>query len=150
MRQSTLTQFQMHELRKSPHIERVTEAQVYFTREFKQRFYEEHLQGKIPSNILRDAGIDPEILGKSRVRSLRTVSCYQNKQLNPSPESEKQSTEAKAARGAEERIVRLEHELAYTKQELEFLKKIYLADREVQQPCEPTPLRKSSSESSEK
>jgi hypothetical protein len=48
----------------------------------------------------------------------------------------------------EEKVARLQHELAYVKQEVEYLKKIYLADREAQQGCDSKPHRKSNFKSS--
>lgn len=122
MKQSTLKENQMVELRKNAHIERVTEAQVFFTREFKQHFYEEHLKGKTPVHIVSAAGIDPEVLGYSRIRSLKTVSYNQARQLEPLSEEQRSSMppDERRARVTEERISRLDHELAYTKQSWSF------------------------------
>ncbi|MCO5386050.1 MAG: hypothetical protein NHB14_10075 [Desulfosporosinus sp.] len=53
------------------------------------------------------------------------------------------------AKTSEEKLARLEHELAYTRQELEFVK-IILADREAQREWESKHHRVKSSESSEK
>ena len=152
MKQSLLTRLQISELQKSPFVERVTEAQVFFTETFKEHFIEEHQKGKTPTNIITEAGIDPEVLGYSRIRSLRTVSYYHAAQKKREEIREKSGVPKRGKAPSDEkgRIRRLEHELAYTRQELEFLKKIYTADREAEQAWLLKRHRKQNSESSEK
>jgi len=152
MRQSTLTHLQIKELQKSPFVEKVTEAQVFFTAAFKEHFVEEHQKGKTPTSIIAEAGIDPDILGYSRIRSLRTVAYYHADQKKRVEIRQKAGIpeSGEAPSGEKERIRRLEHELAYTRQELEFLKKIYTADREAEQEWLLKHRRKQNSESSEK
>jgi len=152
MRQSLLTHLQIKELRKSPFVEKVTEAQVFFTATFKEHFVEEHQRGKTATSIITEAGIDPDILGDSRVRSLRTVAYYHVAQKKRAEIRQKAGIPepGEAPSGEKERIHRLEHELAYTRQELEFLKKIYAADREAEQAWLLKHRRKQNSGSSEK
>jgi len=152
--QSLLTHQQIEELRKSPCVQSVSLKQVCFTAAFKEYAYKEYLAGKSYQAILREAGIDPELLGKSRVNSLRTSVMKQGQKgegfSDTSNRYRRTGDELPAARSTEEKIARLEHELAYTKQELEYLKKIYLADREAQRVCDTKLRRKSNSESSGK
>ena len=125
MKQSLLTRLQINELQKSPFVEKVTEAQVFFTAAFKEHFVEEHLRGKTGVSIVIEAGIDPNILGMSRVRSLRTVAYYHVAQKKREEIRQKAGVPEpwKTLSDEKERIHRLEHELAYTRQELDFLKK---------------------------
>jgi NADH:ubiquinone oxidoreductase subunit D len=52
------------------------------------------------------------------------------------------------AKTVEEKVARLEHALAYTRQELEYIKKLILANREAQREWEVKQTRPSSSDSS--
>jgi len=151
---SPLTCQQIEELRDHPCVQSLRPKQVSFTAAFKEHAYKEYLSGKSIPEILYEAGIDPELLGKNRINSLRTHVMAQGKKgegFRDAATRCRRTGEARpAARSTEEKIARLEHELAYTKQELEYLKKIYLADREAQRACDMKLRRKSNSESSEK
>lgn len=144
-----LSQTQIEGLRKSPHVEYVTEKTVSFTAAFKEHAHREIQAGKPLYKILKEAGIAPELLGK-RLNSLRTNLKRQGERNGVFTDIHHKNISAEAPRTNEDKIARLEHELAYTKQEVEFLKKIYLADREAQKSCDTRRRRKPNSESSEK
>jgi len=61
---------QQQKLRNNPLIKKISEKAITYTQEFKERFSEEYKSGKLPSEILRGMGIDPRILGKSRVSNI--------------------------------------------------------------------------------
>ena len=119
------------ELRSSPYVVEVTERFIYFSAEFKQKFFEEYQRGKKLRRIVGDLGISPDILGMTRIYGIRRHileevgrgrgfsdlrdSPFKNKPADVSPE---------------EKIRRLEHELAYTRQELDFVKKIVAANQD--------------------
>lgn len=150
---SILSAEQIEELQSSPYVAGITARQVSFTREFKQRFYEEYLQGRTPRDILRGMNINPETLGESRIVSIRMHAVNQGKSGHGFTDRKAQwSPEAAHGRAKtiEEKLARLEHELAYTRQELEFVKKITLADREARRKWELKQLQTSSSELSAK
>jgi len=130
---SKLSEYQMSELRKLPFVKNVTEEIVSFTDEFKRHFHEEYLKGKSPRRIVEESGIDPALLSGCRIRSLQKRACEYYLRFCKPAEKQTDLTET-----PEKRLLFLEHELAYTKQELEFLKKIYLADREERQKCKNT------------
>lgn len=65
------TEEELEILRKNPAVECVTPYFLHLTSEFKSWFYIEYQSGKMAPQILRDAGFDVNILGKSRVRSIR-------------------------------------------------------------------------------
>ena len=153
MGRELLSEYQIKSLRKSPHVCFVSEVMISFTAGFKRYFYEEHKKGKSPRTILRESGIDPELMGEKRIHSLRTVVMGQSKRGNefsdtnckvPTPPSRK------AERATDDKIARLEHEVAYTRQEVEYLKKIYMADKEAARAWLSKQNQKQSSESSEK
>ena len=95
--------------------------------------------GETVKAIFRDCGIDPDILGFYRVKNFPYVlnktakreegfvDKRQDNYRRPSQEGE-QTVEA--------RVKQLEHELAYTRQEVEFLKKLRMADMEAQRQWE--------------
>ena len=129
-------------LLKSPHVEKVSSSNISFTPEFKREIYQEMLNGKTVREILFEHGINPDMLGNGRVWGLASTLKKnadreegfkdlrdQNQWRPASPEKDReQSLEAK--------IKQLEHELAYTRQEVEFLKKIRMADLEAQKEWE--------------
>ena len=133
-------------LRKSPHVSQVIGERISFTPEFKRMAYREMVDGKSLRTILFEHGINPEILGDSRIwgiaeklrknadRDEGFEDCRKQNQRTPAKATKEQSLESK--------ISQLEHELAYTRQEVEFLKKIRLADLEAQKAWESKQRRK--------
>ena len=127
------TRDQIEYLQKNPYVKSVSKSTVRFTEEFKRMFYDEHTRGKTARQIFQDIGIDPVILGESRIDGI----CYTiNKQAKRDSGfiDERVNNYRKPAKEeeltAEKRIRQLEHELAYTRQEVEFLKKIASANME--------------------
>ena len=130
----------------SPHVASVKRNIVIFTPEFKRMAYEQITIGKTMREVFRENGIDPAILGDARIwgfaEKLRNKADReegfedlrkQNKR-KPVTESEGETTEA--------RLERLEHELAYTRQEVEYLKKLQIADMEARKSWESKQHRK--------
>lgn len=140
-------------LRGNPYVSTVSARQINFTVEFKQRFFNEFQSGKSPSKILRDMGINPDMLGTSRVYGIRQHVMEQIKRgcgFTDRKENKFSDMDVMRARTSEEKIARLEHALAYTQQELEYIKKIIFADREARREWEAKQAPMSNSESSEK
>ena len=70
MPRNYFTDEQMEELRKSPYVEKVSKANVVFTEEFKTEFLRLYDQGINSRDILRQFGIDPDLLGRRRLDTL--------------------------------------------------------------------------------
>lgn len=133
-------------LRKSPHVSQIIGERISFTPEFKRMAYREMLDGKTLRTILFEHGINPDMLGDSRIwgiaeklrknadREEGFADRRKQNQRRPAKETKEQSLESK--------IEQLEHELAYTRQEVEFLKKIRMADLEAQKAWESKQRRK--------
>lgn len=129
----------MEQLRKSKYVLSVSSSTVRFSEDFKRLFYQRMHSGEKAKAIFRDCGIDPDILGYYRVKNFSYVlnkaakreegfvDKRQNNYRRP-PKSEDETVEA--------RIKQLEHELAYTRQEVEFLKKLQMADMEARRQWE--------------
>ena len=146
MAKKPLTAEEIAQLSTSPHVTGIVSGKVSFTPEFKKLMYENLLAGKTIRMTMLENGIDPQILGDKRIwgiaEKLRANADreqgfidlrFQNRRRPP-----KQSKEQTLAK----RIEQLENELAYTRQEVEFLKKIRAADLEAQRLWESKHRRK--------
>ena len=136
-KQSYLTEEQIAVLEKNPNVVRVTPRQVHYTQTFKNYFCREYAKGRSSSDILREQGIDPKLLGETRVSSLRT---YYNSVKRAFPGREQLSLEGKNPyRGTKgightelqtnsdiiHMIGKLEQQVQYLEKETNFLKKIF-------------------------
>lgn len=72
MTRSKLTQQEIQELRENPYVVDVDEKRIIYSDEFKQRFIEEYMCNRKPSQIFRDAGFDVAALGSKRIER----ACY--------------------------------------------------------------------------
>ncbi len=124
------TSEEINELKKNIYVSSVSFKMVRFTPEFKQRFIDEYESGKTPFRIISDMGIDPHILGENRLTGIRQHVQEQSKReigfkRNILPRS--------LSLTENQKIGRLEHELTYLRQELEFIKKILYANKKAEQ-----------------
>ena len=110
MAKKPLNAEEIAELRSSPYVASIIGNKISFTPEFKRMAYGQMTNGKTMREVFELHGIDPEILGDARIWGF----------------AEKLRAEQTLAA----RVEQLEHELAYTRQEVEFLKKIHTADLE--------------------
>jgi hypothetical protein len=130
MARKKFTEEEMVRLRASPYVLDVSPNIVHFSSEFKEKFWEGVVSKKELREIVIGLGIDPEILGETRItglktmireevragkgfRDLRTYGAYLDVYTNP-----------------EAKVKHLEQLLAYKDQEIEFLKKIVSLGRE--------------------
>lgn len=129
---SRFTEEQQEILRQNPYTYSVSDTQISFTKDFKQLFYNEYTAGKSPRDIFTRYGYDPKVLGEHR---LYAFPYHLKQQINKygkfSEGNFRLSSEERLVQAAdketltqEEKIKRLEHEVSYLKQEMEFLKKI--------------------------
>ncbi len=126
----------------SPYVEKVSSSNVSFTPEFKQIIYQDMLNGKTVRTILSEHGINPKILGNSRIwgiaATLKKAADREEGFIDLRNESKRKSVSPEKAieQKMKAKLWQLEHELAYTRQEVEFLKKIRMADLEAQKEWE--------------
>ena len=126
-------------LRASPYVESVTVRTITFTPEFKSLLYQELLEGSNIRDLLEKHGISTGILGKNRVNGLldkirRTANReegFQNLRRNPRKRETQDSEES-----LHKQVKQLTLQLAYTRQEVEFLKKLHAADMEARKSWE--------------
>jgi hypothetical protein len=129
----------MQILSQSIYVKSVYPSTVCFTEDFKRYFYLQRKAGKSVRNIFLECGIDPDILGEKRISGICAMVNKMAKRANGFADARANNYRRPAKTGAETmeaRIKQLEHELAYTRQEVEFLKKLRMADMEAQREWE--------------
>lgn len=117
-------------LKANPYVANVTKKTVRFTAEFKTAFWEKYRHGLAAPLVLEQLGIDPDLLGESRIAGIRQHVKKQAIRMNSFEDRRLNQKHRVSNISDDRRIARLEHELAYTQQELEFVKKIILTDWE--------------------
>ncbi len=124
MANKKFTQDEMNTLRASPYVLAVSPSIVHFSAKFKEAFWT-HLQaGGNPREVVAGLGIDPDILGENRVCGLKTMIRNEVKAGNGFRDLGTYSQQLNGFMSDEAKIRSLEQQLAYKKQEIEFLKKI--------------------------
>lgn len=139
MSNKLLSEEEVAALKASSYVESVSCRSVTFTPEFKRTVYRELLGGKNIRDILEEHGIDTAALGQVRINGLldrlRKESDRKEGFANLRHQRRSKSEEERS-QSAERRIRQLEAELAYTRQEVEFLKKVQAADMEARKAWE--------------
>ena len=67
MARGRLSEEEVKILRQNPYVSDVEETRIIYTNEFKFLFMKEYLEGKKPTQIFREAGFDPKMLGSKRI-----------------------------------------------------------------------------------
>ena len=134
MAKKPLNTEELAQLRSCPYVSSIISGRINFTPEFKRVAYEQLTNGKTMREIFEEHGIDPEILGDKRIYSF-THKLRENADRDEGFSDLRSGNSHKPVKQTKEqtlatRIEQLEHELAYTRQEVEFLKKIHTADLE--------------------
>jgi transposase len=120
-------------LSKNPYVKSVSPKGITYTDEFKELFIAQKEKGKFPSEIFRDCGLNPEIVGKARIDSAskRWRNAYRKSGVmglrDTRPGNSGRPREREIS--IEEKYARLEAENNLLKAENELLKKIRFAER---------------------
>lgn len=143
---TTFTAEQLKELTDSPHVAYVSSKTVSYTKAFKSIAWQRYCDGIDPIQIFADAGLNPETLGRPRIlgffKLLRQAKgrgleftdgndpypC-ENEELPPMPTPPRRANKGHPPLMSEAEINHLATKVAYMSQELEFLKKIILAEK---------------------
>ena len=133
MSRQRFTPEQQNKLRENPYIYSVTITRITLTKEFKELFWVAFQGGDDPRSILLNYDFDINLLGDSRIRSISTHlreeymaygefhQGYQKcKQISSDVLSEEASDTLSSDRT---QLKKLQHEVDYLKQEIEFLNK---------------------------
>ena len=130
MNRNKFTKREIQLIKNNPYTYKVTEFQIFYTKEFKVEFWRRYQAGESPRSIVESLGFDPDMLGQYRINGLQ-INIQKQAQI---PEG---FTEGKGRRKgrktelydvdnhpSDETIIKMQHELLYLRQEVEFLKKI--------------------------
>ena len=124
MANKKFTEEEMKHLHASAYVLDVSPSIVHFSAEFKKKFWESLLEGSKPRDIIIQLGIDPDILGETRVNGLKGMIKNEVKAGKGFRDLDTYNQHIDAYITPEGKIKYLEQQLAYKDQELEFLKKI--------------------------
>ena len=133
---SKLTAEEQRLLKLNRNVEYVSDVQVKFAAEFKRYAFQKQDEGIPMRQIFLDNGLDPEILGSKRLENFSAMLRKKRRQgknftgCSPGAEEKEKELDLKAE------LCWLKHELEYTKQEVEFLKKIQMANTEARKQWE--------------
>ena len=125
---------QIKQLERNPYVFKVTKHKLYYTAKFKEDFWISYQAGNSPRKILIDFGFDIDIFGQKQIDSLVQHIKKQALSGNGFSEGENRQRRVPMKATSEEElsspqsIERMQNELLYLMQEVEFLKKIIIAD----------------------
>lgn len=138
---------QIKMLLNSPHVANVSCNSISYTKEFKEWAWQRYCDGIAPKQIFRDAGIDPLVLGLNRVKGFFDALRDQKERGLPFNEGRDPHAELPeklfnlpvlprkpkhtVIEITPNELAKLVHQVKYLTQELDFLKKIILADKGV-------------------
>jgi hypothetical protein len=128
------TEKQIRELEKNPYVFRATKHKLYYTAKFKEDFWVSYQAGNAPRKILTDFGFDLSMFGQKQIDSVVQHIKKQALSGNGFSEGENRQRRVPMKSTIEEElsspqsIERMQNELLYLRQEVEFLKKIIAAD----------------------
>lgn len=121
---------EMNHLRSSPYVLDVSASIVHFSAEFKKLFWEAILSGKKPCDIVMELGIDPDILGDTRVAGLKGMIRNEVKSGKGFRDIDTYNNYLDGYITPEAKIKYLQQQIAYKDQEIDFLKKIVSLSKE--------------------
>lgn len=123
---------EMKLLKANPYTYNVTSNKIYFTAKFKEEFWMRYQIGDTPRKILTDLGYDVSMFGQKSIDSL--VQRIKKQAISGTGFSEGGNRTKRIAIKAPEDVnspqalERMQSELLYLRQEVEFLKKISKAN----------------------
>jgi len=124
MAKRKFTDDEMDHLRTNPYVLDVTPTIVHFSAAFKKYFWDALLTGKKPRSIIIKLGIDPDVLGETRILGLKSMIRNEVKSGKGFRDIDAYKSSLNGFMTPEAKIRVLEQQLAYKDQEIEFLKKI--------------------------
>ena len=125
---------QIKKLEANPYTLKVTKNKLYFTIKFKEDFWINYQAGNAPRKILSDLGYELEYFGQKQIDSI--VQRIKKEALSGNGFREGENRERRIPMKATNReelsspqsIERMQNELLYLRQEVEFLKKIIMTN----------------------
>ena len=125
---------QINVLQANPYTFRVTTKKLYFTAQFKEDFWVSYQAGNAPRKIMQDLGYDLSMFTQKQIDNYVQRIKKEALSGNGFKEGENRQRRVPVKEPSEEElsspqsIERMQNELLYLRQEVEFLKKIIIAD----------------------
>lgn len=134
MGKNYFTKEQVSILKTNPYVKNISEKAITYTEAFREEFYIRYQEEPLPSKILKEMGLDPEILGKSRVYNIsKRVRTQASRQTGFKDTREDSSGRPRhKERTKDEEIEYLKHMVEYQQQQIEALKKINFIDKKAE------------------
>ena len=125
---------QIKVLQANPYTFKVTTKKLYFTAQFKEDFWVSYQAGNAPRKIMQDLGYDLSMFTQKQIDNYVQRIKKEALSGNGFKEGENRQRRVPMKEPSEEElsspqsIERMQNELLYLRQEVEFLKKIIIAD----------------------
>jgi hypothetical protein len=112
-------------------VKNVSQKAITYSEEFKRNFIVLKQLGQGTSKIFRDAGLDPDVLGKRRIHNFasRMKTLAERDEGTQDLRKVNSGRSQNSARTEESELSRLQHRIEYLEQENIFLKKIDFIER---------------------
>ena len=126
MAKKKFTPEEMEQLRSNPYTYKVTACQIFFTAEFKERFYRLRQEGRLLNEVITTLGYDPDVLGEKRIDGISHLinkAVREGKGFHEGVAPRTSILDEECPELTRENFLKMQHELLYLKQEMEFLKK---------------------------
>ena len=123
----SFTQEQIEQLRSNPYTYKVTNSKIFFTAEFKKVFHQKRQEGLTLRQTITVLGYDPDILGETRIDGISHLinkSIREGKEFYDGIKPRTSILDEECPEVTRENFLKMQHELQYMRQEIEFLKKI--------------------------
>jgi hypothetical protein len=128
------TEKQIKQLKANPYTFKVTKNKLYFTAKFKEDFWVSYQAGNAPRKIMQDLGYDLSIFTQKQIDNY--VQRIKKEALSGNGFREGENRERRVPMKARKEedlsspqsVERMQNELLYLRQEVEYLKKIIIAD----------------------
>ena len=130
----TFTEEQIKKLKKNPYTFKITKNKLYFTAKFKEDFWISYQAGNAPRKVMQDLGYDLSMVTQKQIDNY--VQRIKREALSGEGFREGENRQRRIPMKATDEkelsspktIERMQNELLYLRQEVEFLKKIIIAD----------------------
>lgn len=130
----TFTEEQIKKLKKNPYTFKITRNKLYFTAKFKEDFWISYQAGNAPRKVMQDLGYDLSMFTQKQIdnyvqrikREALSGEGFREGENRQRRIPMKATDEKELARP--QSVERMQNELLYLRQEVEFLKKIIVAD----------------------
>ena len=134
MEKKKYTQKQIKELKSNPYTFKVNENRIFFTKEFKKAFWIKYQGGMAPRKILEELDYDNKYFTQGQVDNI--VQRVKKEAMTgefTEGQSRNQRMKIKEPNDLENKdpaLIRMNHELEYLKQEVDFLKKVLKKEKD--------------------